>query len=585
MSTSPSSQLADPARRRTLQAGLAAGAAGLAASTQMTTEVQAKDLPRPPQVTPFAVRLPVYQAKLPVSAPLNPYPSEMACSGEAGRVPHQHWADFPPQKYYEINMRAAQHSFHPELPNQTIWGYDGMFPGPTFVERYGTPIITRIRNSLPADAQGHGSPDISTHLHNLHCASESDGFPGDYYSATRYGPTGTSPGAFRDHHYPNCYAGYDDPRYHATNGDPREALGTLWYHDHRLHYTAGNVYRGMAGFYLLFDHIDSGNENDPSPTALRLPSGVGKYDIPIMFNDPRVDSSGYVIFDQFENDGHLGNVYCANGKVQPYLKVERRKYRFRFLCASISRLWEFYLTNGAGVNQTFTHIANDGNLLPNPLLNQRKLALAPAERGDIVIDFSKYPLGTQLYVVNRLIQIDGRGPEGPLVNIRDAAGMLVAPGVQVLRFDVDSEPPVPDASRVPSVLRPLPPINLAEVVRERTWVFDRENNIWTVNGRIFDVDNPAARIKVGSTEIWRIQAKGNWHHPVHIHMEEGRILSRNGRIPDPHERGRKDVYVLKPGDEVRVFLRFRDYKGKFVMHCHNLTHEDHDMMIRFDVET
>jgi len=585
MSTSLSSQPADPARRRTLKTGLAASAAGLAASTQVSTAVHAKDLPRAPQTTPFAVRLPVYQAKQPVSAPLYPEPGEWPCTGEAGRVPHQHWGDFPVQKFYEINVRAAQHSFHPELPNQTIWGYDGIFPGPTFVERYGTPIITRIRNSLPGDAQGHGSPDISTHLHNLHCASESDGFPGDYYSLTRYGPTGSAPGAFRDHHYPNCYAGYDDSRYHATNGDPREALGTLWYHDHRLHYTAGNVYRGMAGFYLLFDHIDSGNENDTSTTALRLPSGVGKYDIPIMFNDPRVDSSGYVVFDQFENDGHLGNVYCANGKVQPYLKVERRKYRFRFLCASISRLWEFYITDRNGVNQAFTHIANDGNLLPNPLLNQRRLALAPAERGDIVVDFSRYPLGTQLYVVNRLIQIDGRGPEGPLVNIRGADGMLVAPGVQVLRFDVDSEPPVPDVSRVPSVLRPLPPINLSEVVRERIWEFDRENNIWTVNGKIFDVDNPAARIKVGSTEIWRLRAKGSWHHPVHIHMEEGRILSRNGRIPDPHERGRKDVYVLRPGEEVRVFLRFRDYKGKFVMHCHNLTHEDHDMMIRFDVET
>lgn len=584
MSNSLANQPADPSRRRTFQAGLAATTAGLAASTQVTTAVHAKDPPRPPQTTPFAVRLPVYQAKQPVSVPLNPQPTELPCPGEAGRVAHQHWAEFPAQKFYEVNLRAAQHSFHPELPNQTIWGYDGIFPGPTFVERYGTPIIVRFRNSLPADAQGHGSPEITTHLHNLHCASESDGFPGDYYSWTRYGPTIASPGAFRDHHYPNCYAGYDDPRYHATNGDPREALGTLWYHDHRLSFTAANVYRGMAGFYLLFDHIDTGDEYDTSATALCLPSGLGKYDIPLMFFDPRVDSSGYVAFDQFENDGHLGNVFTVNGKIQPYFRVERRKYRFRMLDASLSRLYEFYLTDKNGINQTFTYIGNDGNLLPSPLLSQRKVPLAPAERAEIVVDFAKYPIGTQLYLVNRLVQIDGRGPEGPLVNVRDAAGMLVARGVQVMRFDVDSEPPVPDVSRVPRVLRPLPPIDFREVVRERSWEFDRENNIWTVNGKVFDVDKPAAKVKVGTAEIWRLRTKGDWHHPVHVHMEEGRILSRNGRIPEPHERGRKDVYLLQPGDEIRVFLRFRDYQGKYVMHCHNLTHEDHEMMIRFDIE-
>ena len=326
------------------------------------------------------VPLRVYGAKSPVSA-LTPPAGEYVGTGECGRAAHQRYADCLPQKFYKLNIKQALHSFHPELPNQTIWGYDGMMPGPTFVERYGVPITVRIYNDLPPSAVGFGSPEFSTHLHNLHSASESDGFPGDYYSATQYGPTLTRAGAYKDHHYPNWYAGYDDPRYHYSYGDPREALGTLWYHDHRLDFTASNVYRGVCGFYLLFDDIDSGNERDyANPKALRLPSGVGKFDIPLMFQDIVVDSSGYLTFDQFATKGILGNKFCVNGKIQPYFKVQRRKYRFRLLDASVSRFYEFYLVDASGVNQPFDYIANDGNLLPATLRNMKKVHIAPAER-------------------------------------------------------------------------------------------------------------------------------------------------------------------------------------------------------------
>jgi FtsP/CotA-like multicopper oxidase with cupredoxin domain len=582
MSDTASTTPANPGRRRSIQAGLAGTAAALA-STRVATPVHAKDLPRPPWTAPFMVELPACVIKETVDA-LTPVPTGTNdVVGEAGRDPHVYWADFPPRKFYKLDVKPGEHWLHPHLPKQTIWGYDGMFPGPTFVERYGVPVLVRIYNKLPWNSPGPGSPEISTHLHNLHCASASDGFPGDYYSETQYGPTIERPGAFRDHHYPNRYAGFRDPRY-APEGDSSEALGTLWYHDHCLHSTGGNVYRGLAGFYLLFDDVDNGDENDKeSPTALRLPSGVGKYDIPMVFNDPRIDSSGYMVFDKFENDGHLGNVFCVNGKIQPYFKVERRKYRLRMLCGSIARVYEFYLTDKNGVNQGFTYIANDGNLLPSPLFNQRKVALAPAERADIVIDFAKYPLGTQLYLVNRLIQKDGRGPDGPLVNVRGSDGLLVAPGLQVMRFDIDKEPPETDVSQVPGSLRPLPSMNLRDVAKERTWKFDRENDVWTVNGKQFDEKVPVVKVKRDSAEIWRLQVKGNWTHPIHIHLEEFRILSRNGKLPQPHERGRKDVMALSSGEEARIFIQFRDFQGKYVMHCHNLTHEDHNMMVFFEV--
>lgn len=581
MFTTDKNQLPRLTRRQSLQVGAATTAAGLFASSNITP-AHARD-PRPPQTTPFVVPLPVRVAKLPVSA-LNPMPTQAAnlTGGECGRDPHQRESNWPSQKYYTLEVKEAYHSFHPELPRQKIWGYDGIIPGPTFVEKYGVPITVRISNELPYNSFGFGSPEISTHLHNLHCGSESDGYAGDYYSATKFGPTMTASGAYKDHHYPNCYAGYDDPRYFSTYGDPREALGTLWYHDHRIDFTGPNCYKGLAGMYLLFDEIDSGNELDTNPKALRLPSGVGKYDIPLSFSDKVFDSSGYLTFDQFATKGILGNKFCVNGVIQPFFNVERRKYRFRMLDEGPSRFYEFYLTDSAGANQSFKFIAEDGNLLPAPI-TAKNVKLYPAGRSEIVIDFAQYPIGTQLFIVNRLIQIDGRGPEDALTNVRGADGLLTNAGTKILRFDVYRDPASTDMSQVPALLRALPPINLSEVVATRRFEFDKENEIWTVNGEIFDVEKEVASPKLGTAEIWVLKGKGSWHHPVHIHLEEGRILSRNGRPPQPHEAGRKDVFSLAPDEELRVFIRFREFKGKFMMHCHNLTHEDHAMMVRFDV--
>ena len=287
----------------------------------------------------------------------------------------------------------------------------------------------------------------------------------------------------------------------------------------------------------------------------------------------------YLFYDQFNNKGILGNKFCVNGKVQPKFSVERRKYRFRLLDGGPSRVYEFYLTDAAGTNLSFTHISNDGNLFPAPLTT-KKVMLAPAERGDIVIDFSVYPIGTKLYIVNRMIQTNGRGPDN---GARDTEGLLLTAGTQLLRFDIDRNPVTPDQSRVPALLRELPPIDLSEVVTTRNFSFGLANGGWTVNGALFDVSVATAQPKKGTAEIWVLKGTGQWHHPIHIHFEEGRILSRNGQPPAAHEAGRKDVYLLQPNDEVRVFMRFRDFEGKYMMHCHNLIHEDHAMMIRWDI--
>jgi len=193
------------------------------------------------------------------------------------------------------------------------------------------------------------------------------------------------------------------------------------------------------------------------------------------------------------------------------------------------------------------------------------------------VDFSRFAKGTELYLVNRLEQPDNRGPT-----------KVQAPGTKILQFKVGDS--VPDESLVPAVLRPLRPIDAAEVAAapQRRWVFSRRNGMWAVNDQFFDVFSPRAEMRKGSAEVWELSNPDNgWSHPIHIHFEEGLILSRsrNG-IPvpiPPHERGRKDVYVLGPAESMKVLLRFRDFTGKYPMHCHNLVHEDHAMMIRWDI--
>jgi FtsP/CotA-like multicopper oxidase with cupredoxin domain len=223
------------------------------------------------------------------------------------------------------------------------------------------------------------------------------------------------------------------PAPNANDGDITETLSTLWYHDHSMDHTAENVYKGLVGFHLLFDEVDSGNENDPAPGALRLPSG--QFDIPLLFQDKRFDPNGQLFLDPLGTniDGFLGDKFTVNGLIQPKLTVLRRKYRFRLLNAGPSRFYQFFLTKN-NVDQTFKQIGNDESLLERPL-DVQSVLLAVAERADVVIDFSRFNQGDQVLLVNRLVmRDDGRGPR-----FDDHGRMVILPagqGDQILRFDV-----------------------------------------------------------------------------------------------------------------------------------------------------
>jgi FtsP/CotA-like multicopper oxidase with cupredoxin domain len=574
---------------------------------------------------PFVDELPKLQsaehrAQAILLSELSPAPGRGPVIGEAKREAHQAWYQHPPQKYYELVEEEVQAKLHRDLPYNTLWGFrrsadapgSALVPGPTFYAKCGEPVLVRIRNHLPPYNQhyGFGMPETSTHLHNNHTPWESDGNPDEYFPRlAELDPSRSDLGRFKDHHWVNEEAG----------NDQSEALGTLWYHDHRHNFTAPNTYKGLVGFYLMFDELDAGDENLNDGINLRLPSG--EFDVPLMMGDKLIDSSGALVFDQFNQDGILGNKMTVNGKIQPFFKVQRRKYRFRLLNTGPSRVYGLSLkaaTNtvgdmrGATQFQHMTLISFAGNLLRNslaPFIGPG--LLSPAQRADVVVDFSKAAPGETLYLVNEYGQSNGSKPEGFLRNTVNGPQFktLANGGVPLLRFDVQPGE-APDPSQTPLLLRPLPAMPLGlealpeatilaavgknpplptipKITAVREWRFERTNGQWAINNQLYNGSRATVQIKRGAQELWVLRNdSGGWMHPIHIHFEEFRVLYRaNGKKPgfESAQHGREDTMSLGPGERAVIFMQFRDFLGRYVMHCHNTVHEDHAMMIRWDI--
>lgn len=499
------------------------------------------------------------------------YPGEPGANRPPDRA-LQRFAEFLPVKQYEMFVRPFQHLFHPELmQTSTVWGYGDRHgrtysPGPTFREHYGQPIVVRIHNNLPAEFPGNdgfGIPQISTHLHNFHSATESDGGPLMFYDT----------GNYLDHHYSMYPAG----------GDPREALGQLWYHDHRPDFTSQNVYKGLAGNFLAYDDFDSGNERDRRPGASRLPSG--DYDVPLLLADKQFDPITHkLVFDPFNLDGFLGEHVAVNGAIAPYMRVQRRKYRFRIVNAGPSRIYTLK-TCMVGSDGTecesdeaateMQMIANDGNLFEAPITIESH-TIGAAERFEVIIDFSQFRHGDRINLMNIADQKSGKGRTGVFAPMNSELAQ------KVLQFRVVGGN-VNDRSVVPAVLREKPVIENNEVTCERTFVFDNKNGGWTINGHLFDF-LPRFQVEQGTAERWTlVNASRDWEHPIHLHLEEHQFEIRDGATPPDFERMRKDVALLRPGDSVTVTIRHRDWLTEYPMHCHNTVHEDHAMMLLWEV--
>jgi FtsP/CotA-like multicopper oxidase with cupredoxin domain len=520
---------------------------------------------------------------------------------EGRTEPHQSRSAFPVKSYFATRMGAnAKARPHPDLPAQTFWGFNlggsdlgadpALSPGPTIVTSYDSPILIRRFNDLPPPGQngGFGVPEVDTHLHNFHSAPDSDGGPCNPVEQRFF-----FRGQYYDYFHNLHYAGWGST--HPRHGNIQECLGTLWYHDHRVDHTAENVYKGMAGFFLAFNEFDTGDET----TGLHLP-GFPEFDIPIMLNDKLFDpQSGVMYFDTFGLDGLVGDTFLVNGKVQPFLEVQKRRYRFRVLDGGPSRFYELYLTNPDNLSQSipFWVISSDGNLLPRPV-EVNSFRIGVAERNDVIVDFGKiaerFGNPARIRLENRLEQVNGRGPTGKILPAGQGDALLEfrLVGARVVDATFDPEPvSFPNVPAAPDdhVFGPigLPNIHNDTPRITRSFRFERGNGQWQINGKFMACTEFRFTVQQNTMERWILKNNsGGWQHPVHIHMEEFRILSRNGRpvLPGSVEYGRKDVLKLGFGDEVELVMRFRDFRGSYPMHCHNTVHEDHAMMLLWNVD-
>ena len=536
---------------------------------------------------------------------------------------------------------------HPKLPIQnanSVWTFDGTFPPKLVMARYGEPLLFRHYNALPIIASangGFGVNQLSTHLHNGHTPGESDGFAGAYFFPGQFYDY-RWPMILSAHGRINTDA--SGPKSASPDGvggivkvpgDWQETMSTLWFHDHRVDHTAENVYKGMAAMMNLYSGVDRGREGfnchytDPTNNInLCFPSGTHNdwgnrdYDVNLSIADKAWDASGQLYFNLFNTDGFLGDRMTVNWAYKPYLDVRPRRYRFRILNASISRYFKIALVTAAGQRVPFHMTANDGNIMqhavPFPNAEARDLPLQGiAERFDIVVDFKAFAPGTKLYFVNLAEHEDGARPK-QFASLADAlAGRSLDPGVgKFLEFRVAAAiPGAQDLSMNPAdyeegkmTMMTRPVITPAELAGARHRYFDFGNsngtdaNPWTIKtdggrGLTTDLKRVSAAPTRGAVEIWHLisgdksaagvwTASGGWSHPVHIHFEEGQILSRDGKAPPIWERwARKDIYNIGrlASGEVQVALRFEDFLGTYMEHCHNTQHEDKAMLLRFDV--
>lgn len=617
------------------------------------------------EASPYAEPFKTELFEMPVAEPvasLDPPPEPDA---------HQRYEDFPPKKFYEIHETEFYWPYHVDEPyslngGTPSWGFsnpalkespknvlgvrtDNYTPGPTVWAHYGEPVLMRMVNSLPPIGTSQAKfalPSTTTHLHNFHSASESDGNPQDWIDS----------GEFWDHHYAS----------YPSAGDSREKLSTLWYHDHRLDFTAANVYAGLSAYWLMFDEHDTGIENDKSEKAWRLPGQVreggvasgrllANYDIPLLFHDVKFDAKPKkgpdgrkrlnAAFDGFVTSGWLGDQMTVNRTIRPFMNVEPRPYRFRFVNGGPSRFLQLELRKVTGKKQftnedtgqkevvyqyarkpeIMTVITGDGNFLEEPV-DTASIYYSVAQRTDIIVDFSKYEDGDQIALVNVLEQTDGEGPSGRLMDPPDGMMCFRVKGTEPKHayhgYDGNGH--------IPNYFRPVPDVDMSLVKQERVFDFDYDGGLWTINGRVMDPNRSDAGVEQGSAEIWTFRNTGNsWSHPIHCHFTEFIVLEVNGvpvypnriqasarrysavldnvlqdrdvliaehrHVFIPDEKGkvdfipvfmggpRRDVATLLPNDVIKVYFRFSDFLGKYVMHCHNVVHEDHAMMLRWDI--
>jgi len=482
-------------------------------------------------------------------------------------------ADGYPQ--YTVSVEEAVQNVHPEMPDTTVWTYNGAWPASTIVAVKDQPIEVIYQNNLPTNSGGnrgsnilevdtcsHGPNDwgdskrISTHLHGGHVPARVDGQP--EYTIL--------PGETDTYVYPN-----------------NQEAATVWYHDHALGITRLNVYSGMAGFYLIADDEDTLGPNN----AFGLPSG--QYEIGMAIQDRTFNADGSLFYNATLEDAFKGELALVNGKVMPFLNVDQGKYRFRILNGSQSREYDLRLENitDPGNDPSFTLVGTDLGLVSAPIDLGNDIGLqGPAERMDVVVDFAGFPAGTEIILRND-------DPTTPLLP-------------SIMKFIVTGNQGYTGA--IASTLRPVTP--MAEGSADNTRYFrlakhagaackdgsGRTINEWVIQS----LDGPDGNVTgeywddvtefpvLGTREVWEFENPTGSYHPMHIHLVRFQIVSKTDLttgqpIPlQPWEANTwKDIVHIPANTKARVIMDFEDYPGRFPNHCHLLDHEDHEMMRQF----
>jgi FtsP/CotA-like multicopper oxidase with cupredoxin domain len=459
----------------------------------------------------------------------------------------------------EIEMHEAEIQILPGRPTK-MWTYAGTFPGPTIRRPAAAPgddptQVTFVHN-LPTAAG-----ELTVHLHGGHNRSDDDGQPGglteaqpkalycDVSKGLSAKVSGNdlliAPGARRTY------------TYDLTEDGAPERAAFQWYHDHRLERTAPNVWRGLAGMWILDDEVDA---------ALPLPRG--ERDIPLLiadrdFNRHNQLTNPFTGFGHPPNDGITGSHVLVNGAYLPHHRVSARRHRLRVLNASNFRTYNLALSNGAPMTQ----IATESGLMPKPV-ERRRILIGPGERVEVIVDFGRFPNRDVELVSVRRPPADDRGSRayrGPLMQFRVG-------------------PRRPDSTSVPAALRPLPDwVADAPDEPQKSWEVAIDGFRWVINGHSYDPAYVEHTPAIDTTETWRLKNRTVISHLVHLHGTDFHMVSRNGRRPPAHERCLKETFFLDPQDEIVVSGHFSDHLGKFVVHCHMLDHEDHGLMSQFEV--
>ncbi len=397
---------------------------------------------------------------------------------------------------------------------------NGSYPCPTVRVQRGSTFSATVVNQLAEAA--------TVHWHGLIAPDAMDGHPKDPIS----------PGGSFTYSFPIV-----------------QRAGTYFYHAHAHMLTAKQVYKGFAGLFII---------DDDSEIPLGLPRG--NFDIPLVIQDRRSANQPQFTYSPTVMDimtGYLGDLLLVNGTPDAYFEVSRTLYRFRLVNGSNARVYKIGFTD----NHAFHIVGTDGGLKDQGV-SVTSFFLSPGERVDILMDFSAYSLG-QSVVLKSLPFTDGGGTQGLDLNI--------------IRFDVTGSQN--SGGTVPTTLPAITYYNPSDVVRTRSFTLTMTMGGGArINNRTYDLNRIDEEVPGNQLEEWRIVNGTTEFHPMHAHGVLFQVLSRNGNTTlPPSDRGWKDTVLVNPSETVRVLVKFINYNGIYLLHCHNLEHEDDGMMLNFRV--